>query len=1085
MSSKHLSKAAPQPIKVSRRTDTEEHSARAAGRYARPTALTCGACAGATTPCPACSAAARTVTRNPVPAASGASPAVTRALAGPGEPLSAPLRSYFEHRLNADLDAVRLHRGRDAELAADSVRARAFTLGGRVAFGPDAYKPQTPAGLELLGHELFHTLQPGANQILRREDYLDGGSGAGPGPGPSDAGVTDPIAGVGPGPAPSPAAPAAAMSDEQRLARIREILTNLWVGPLDEWELEFLWGGFGTNLARVAGSNLDLWNQSWRRGARLADLPAARTFLSQFEQQARTTLAGLLTDSDTRINAERIRYGIREIRTESIERRMVPTGDRGPGGISIRSEENVTVVRRSYEMDSSPQSTGLQSAAAELVAKRGEVDGRKQVLRTRQAQYERTVLRPTYEFGEHSSELAIEVTDTAAHGALALEMRQADGEYEALRAQLETRHPILAAYAGNEGRAGLARLATSGASTDSAQALYGLIAERLANVERVRRGLVPGGRVVVWKLPQILAMTRAEMGISDDSLQAFMVAARVDQYESDHQLEQLALGAIALGLGLLAAVPSGGSSLVAAGAAVAAVGGAGVSAYVAYEGVQTYLLESAATGTDFDRARAVSQNDPSLFWLALDIVGALVDAGAAVAAVRTALRTAATAYREIAPLVRAAARGGESTPEAMDALRAAAARQGLSGAVLDRIVAGTRRMREGADEVAVAVARVEHAELEAGRAMVRESSFIAELADTGAHGWRITASGQIARCSQPCMFLRGLFAEQLARHPDLETRMVSLETRARAAAAANNSEEGRRILGEIRDLEGRLRDLAPPVVPHAEPGMGGRLGAVTNADDLERIRMHRPDVQRPPASVLDQALSAEQRQLRQRDWDGYCRYYQERLGQLEHELGTGNVTTASPIDWDSYQRFIGSESPIQRGRGFQTGVTGSMADPSVARTYLTEGDVALSRSAHPTPDAGQIVRPDQFMVDADQLRLMQDGHLPSSALEVTAASNKSRRFDLLIQDGTQAELRAVERTIAADVDELFTKYSGSLHVRREGPLLGRQIHVRELILVYDLAQIPPGSREAVRSIASRLGSSRASQAGFTFWIALQ
>ena len=162
-----------------------------------------------------------------------------------------------------------------------------------------------------------------------------------------------------------------------------------------------------------------------------------------------------------------------------------------------------------------------------------------------------------------------------------------------------------------------------------------------------------------------------------------------------------------------------------------------------------------------------------------------------------------------------------------------------------------------------------------------------------------------------------------------------------------------------------------------------------------------------------------------------------------------------------------------------------MTDPAVSASYLTEGDIALSRKAKPTNAPGEIVRPDQFMVDQGQLRLMQDGGLASQALDVTAASNKSRRFDRILREGTQAELRAVERQIADDVDELFAKYAGDLHVRREGPLLGRSVRVRELILVYELEHVPAAYREAVHSIASRLGSARASQGGFTFWITFQ
>jgi len=1077
-------------VKFSRPGDREELQARTLARQAVSGAPACTACAGAVMPCPACRAAAGSVPADGVHRSVALPAPVARALSGAGEALPGPTRAHFERRLGADLGGVRLHRDAGADLAARSVGANAFTLGNRIAFAAGAYGPEAPNGLERLGHELVHTLQPGARETLRRDEPRDGGSAGGPGAAPATPLVPDPVAGMVPRPAPdASAAPSpAGMNDEQRLARIAEILTNWVVGPLDELELEALWGAFKDRLPQIAGDHPGLWNLSWSRGARVASLPAAAHFLNEFEERARDTVRRLLTDSENRINAERIRYGIREIRTESIERRMTPTGDRGPGGMPIRAEEDVTVVSRSYAMADSPESTGLQAAAGELVTKRNEVERRVQAMRVRQMAHERTVRQPTGDRGPGGLPIMEDVTvvtDRAAHAAIDQEMREAESEYDGLRVRMEGRHPILATYAGADGRAGLRRLAESGGTPDSAAALYGVIADRLANIERVRRELVPGGGVVVWKLPEILAMTRSEMGIADDSLRAFMVAAKVDQYEADHQLQQAAVGAIALGLGLLAAVPTGGSSLVAAGTAVAAVGGAGVSAYVVYAGVQNYLLESAATGTDSDRARAISQEDPSLFWLAVDIVGALVDAAAAVTAVRTAMRTAAAAYRELAPLVHTAARTGESANEAMDALRTAAGRHGVPSAVLERIVARTRRLREGADEVAVAVARVEHAELEAGRALAKDGHFLAELPGTGGHGLKLTASGQITRCSAPCLFLRGLFAEQLARNSDLEAKLVGLETRARAAAAANDTGEGGRILAEVRDLEGRLRDLAPPVVPKAEAGMGGRMRAVTNADDLEYVRMHRPDPRRPPAAVLDSALSPEQRQLRQADWEDYCAYYQGRVEQLEHQLGVGGSGIESPIDWDSYRQFLGSESHIQRGWGFQQGVTGSMTDPSVADAFLTEGDIALSRSARPTAAPGQVVRPDQFMVDLEQLRLMQDGRLTSTALDVTAASNKSRRFDQLLRDGTQAELRAVEQTIGRDITELFDKYSGVLHVRREGALMGRQVHIRELILVYDLERVPAPFREAVRSIASRLGSERAARSGFTFWIAFQ
>src|SRR5262249_55159139 len=72
-----------------------------------------------------------------------------------------------------------------------------------------------------------------------------------------------------------------------------------------------------------------------------------------------------------------------------------------------------------------------------------------------------------------------------------------------------------------------------------------------------------------------------------------------------------------------------------------ALGAAGISAYQAYDHLADAALQDAANGTDFDKARAVSESEPDYFWLALDIVGAIADvAGAAAAfqALRASMR---------------------------------------------------------------------------------------------------------------------------------------------------------------------------------------------------------------------------------------------------------------------------------------------------------------------------------------------------------------------------------------------------------------------------------------------------------------
>jgi|CXWL01.1.fsa_nt_gi hypothetical protein len=83
-------------------------------------------------------------------------------LRGGGLPLTRTQRTYFEPHFG-DLSAVRLHTGPNAQEAARSVSARAFTVGRDIAFEAGEYQMGSAEGRRLLAHELTHTVQQGAN----------------------------------------------------------------------------------------------------------------------------------------------------------------------------------------------------------------------------------------------------------------------------------------------------------------------------------------------------------------------------------------------------------------------------------------------------------------------------------------------------------------------------------------------------------------------------------------------------------------------------------------------------------------------------------------------------------------------------------------------------------------------------------------------------------------------------------------------------------------------------------------------------------------------------------------------------------
>lgn len=68
-------------------------------------------------------------------------------------------RTPMERRAGHDLSAVRIHDDEAASSLAETLKARAFTLGADIAFARGHYAPGTPAGDRLLAHEVAHAVQ--------------------------------------------------------------------------------------------------------------------------------------------------------------------------------------------------------------------------------------------------------------------------------------------------------------------------------------------------------------------------------------------------------------------------------------------------------------------------------------------------------------------------------------------------------------------------------------------------------------------------------------------------------------------------------------------------------------------------------------------------------------------------------------------------------------------------------------------------------------------------------------------------------------------------------------------------------------
>ena len=81
-----------------------------------------------------------------------------------GHPLEEKIKQMLEPHLGVNLDDVKIHTDKKANEMADSMNARAFTVGNDIYFNRDEYNPDSTDGKELIAHEVVHTIQQEGSQ---------------------------------------------------------------------------------------------------------------------------------------------------------------------------------------------------------------------------------------------------------------------------------------------------------------------------------------------------------------------------------------------------------------------------------------------------------------------------------------------------------------------------------------------------------------------------------------------------------------------------------------------------------------------------------------------------------------------------------------------------------------------------------------------------------------------------------------------------------------------------------------------------------------------------------------------------------
>lgn len=954
---------------------------------------------------------------------------VSDVLRSPGHPLDSATRAFFEPRFGHDFSHVRIHTDSHAADSARSVNALAYTAGSRIVFAPGQYSPDSTPGRTLLAHELVHVGKGSNDDDLHRQ--VDPGTLTVGGPARPKSDwyeyrsvrmSTDP---------------------EFMKSEMRHLIARRGLQGADEWYQNLIaekgvnpeTSGLGVSATTYGyrgrvRSPLDMQRDMQEEQRRLAlpeALPLAMTvypqiraealfFLSTFGDRAKKTAKDTLEANREQTEKEALRYGLSG---QMVEKIVTVATSMGPMSIPTMDPQ--------FQMDPTlPSSGGLQKAAGILFQRRQEIEKKKS---------ERDSHFHNYWFA------GLLVIDTE-YWSLTEEVNRMEKDYKDLQSFVTDQYPILGRYSElDESLDPLKNIATQGPGPETANLIGAQIYRTVRDINKSKQGL-DDGDVNVWRLESIVGLTAHSMSVEPGSMADRLVKDKVVD-EQPGILQGIALAVLNIAALLLAPVTAGGSLVVAAAVNVA----------VTASHVQEYLLQKAMAGSALQRAQALSQTDPSLFWLAVEIVGTAFDVGTAASAMLKA-------FRALAPVVKAAeaAKTGEEAVRGTEAVRAAAREVG-AGEKAEAIIAHIKDARGGEEAVIKDLAKLpgeKEALGQLGKAGAAEAAEeIGSASVKAAEGpIKVSKAGHIFLCESPCTILREKYANIFIKDKKLSKELMELETRGKEVSAAyeNAQKLGSKQLQEAKEMADQLkRD-----VKEFERSIGNAYPEAISAAPSDRAAIHALQEAEGEGAVAAGRLPKEPAELekfrpsddklpagvRKNDelWTDYKKYFDDRLNALKQ----GQAGVKPPLSWENYSEFLGK---FRRGTQYQEQVLGTLKSEAVTRFSQMEKPVVLSNVGVAGKAEGEATKfVDQLVVDEATVGV-------GKAPKIEVFSNKSRQFDELFQQGKVSEIR---QQVVADAKEAIDKYGGTITLRRrfEGDsalktLFNQDIKVGKVTLVYD------------------------------------
>ena len=279
----------------------------------------------------------------------------------------------------------------------------------------------------------------------------------------------------------------------------------------------------------------------------------------------------------------------------------------------------------------------------------------------------------------NSAQLKMESEPTPAQGEAAERAAKKFSEAESERQKLAGAYPILKDPELDSRKLDVADAATLGKN------LRSNADNRLASIAKTRAKILEDNDRV-FKLKPILDLTRRELGVTSGSIYDSIINDYQDHLEAREFAVNMALAALAIGLGILT---FGGGTV-----AVLATGGAlALSTYQLGTEIEKYAEEKAAAHTDFDIALSVSSKEPSLIWVALSLVAVGLDGAALAGAIKAVTPAAKTleAGGGLAKFDEALAAAKDLSPEVRKTVAAAGRAQEEYRAAVEELKAAMRR----------------------------------------------------------------------------------------------------------------------------------------------------------------------------------------------------------------------------------------------------------------------------------------------------------------------------------------------------------------------------------------------------------